>query len=179
MLFRSKRGQVPNGWVYDKHAAIGETPGRLRTYSVKSNVQLNNAQSIMFRYAGQNEGRDAVTYTTNNDDGQPDNMTIDAWSAVAQHSYVLGGSGLNQITGQVNRMIYLADVVSRITGQHYTRDFPTIDLFAPRLSFPSVTTGAGGDAGTISDRMVYQLRDDVSLLKGNHQMKFGGNFNYL
>jgi hypothetical protein len=174
-----RRGQVPAGWVYDQHTRIGETPGRLRTYSLKSNLQLNNAQSVMFRYAGQNEGRDSVTFNTNNDDGQPDNMVIDAWSAVTQHSYVLGGSGLNQITGQVNRMTYLADVFSRITGEHYTRDFPTVDIFAPRLSFPSVNTGAGGDAGTLSDRMVYQLRDDVSLLHGNHALKLGANFNYL
>jgi hypothetical protein len=27
--------------------------------------------------------------------------------------------------------------------------------------------------------MVYQIRDDVSLLHGNHAMKFGANFNYL
>jgi hypothetical protein len=174
-----QRGQIPTGWVYDKHPRIAELPGALRTYSLKSNLQLNNSQSVMFRYAGQDENQDAVTYTTNNDNGQPDNMVINAWSAVAQHSLVLGSAGLNQITGQVNRMVYLADVVSNITGEHYTRDFPTVDIFAPRLSFPSVTTGAGGDAGTQSDRMVYQIRDDLSLLKGNHQLKMGVNFNYL
>src|SRR5262245_223865 len=174
-----QRGQVPAGWVFDKHPRIATFPGQLRTYSLKSNLQLNNAQSVMFRYAGQNERQDAVTYNTNNDNGQPDNMIIDAWSAVGQHSLVLGRTGLNQITGQVNRMVYLADVVSNITGEHYTRDFPTVNIFAPRLNFPSVTTGAGGDAGTQSDRMVYQIRDDLSLLKGNHQLKMGANFNYL
>jgi hypothetical protein len=174
-----RRGQVPAGWVYDQHPRIAELGGQLRTYSLKSNLQLNNAQSLMFRYAGQDERQDAVTYNTNNDNGQPDNMNINAWSAVGQHSLVLGSAGLNQITGQVNRMVYLADVVSSITGEHYTRDFPTVDIFAPRLNFPSVTTGAGGDAGTQSDRMVYQIRDDLSLLKGNHQLKMGANFNYL
>jgi len=174
-----RRGQIPAGWVYDQHPRIATLPGQLRTYSLKSNLQLNNAQSVMFRYAGQNERQDAVTYNTNNDNGQPDNMIIDAWSAVGQHSLVLGAAGLNQITGQVNRMTYLADVVSNITGEHYTRDFPTINIFAPRLSFPAVNTGAGGDAGTQSDRMVYQVRDDLSLLKGNHQLKTGVNFNYL
>jgi hypothetical protein len=174
-----RRGQIPTGWVYDQHPRIATLPGQLRTYSLKSNLQLNNAQSVMFRYAGQNERQDAVTYNTNNDNGQPDNMIIDAWSAVGQHSLVLGAAGLNQITGQVNRMVYLADVVSNITGEHYTRDFPTVNIFAPRLGFPSVNTGAGGDAGTQSDRMVYQIRDDLSLLKGNHQLKTGVNFNYL
>ena len=179
LVTATNRGQIPAGYVYDKHPRIADTPGRLRTYSVKSNLQLDNAQSVMFRYAGQQEGRDAVTYSTNNDNGQPDNMVINAWSAVGQHSLVLGSAGLNQITGQVNRMVYLADVVSNITGTHYTRDFPTVDIYAPRISFPSVNTGAGGDAGTQSDRMVYQLRDDLSLLKGNHALKMGVNFNYL
>jgi len=179
LVTATRRGQIPAGYVYEKHPRTGETPGRLRMYSLKSNMQLNNAQSLMFRYAGQQEGRDAVTWNTNNDNGQPDNFSINAFSVVGQHSLVLGNTGLNQITAQVNRMIYLADVVSNITGEHYTRDFPRVNLFAPRLSFPSVTTGAGGDAGTQSDRMVYQIRDDVSLLSGNHAMKLGANFNYL
>ena len=172
-------GRVPAGYVYDKHPRIGMTPGRLRMYSAKANAQLNNAQSIMFRYAGQDEGRDAVTWNTNNDNGQPDNFTINAFSAVVQHSYVLGNAGLNQITGQMNQMDYLADVVDQVTGKHFTRDFPTVDILSPRISFPTVNTGAGGDAGTQSLRRVYQIRDDVSLLKGTHGMKFGVNFNYL
>ena len=179
LVTATRLGQIPAGYVFDKHPRIATLPGQLRTYSLKSNLQLNNAQSLMFRYAGQDEQQDAVTYSTNNDNGQPDNMVINAWSAVGQHSLVLGGAGLNQITGQVNRMVYLADVVSNITGTHYTRDFPTVDIYAPRISFPSVNTGAGGDAGTQSDRMVYQLRDDLSLLKGNHALKVGVNFNYL
>ena len=179
LVTATNRGQLPKGLVYPNHPRIGETPGRLRTYSAKSSIQLNNAQSLMFRYAGQNEGRDAVTYNTNNDNGQPDNMTIDAWSAVAQHSWVIGNNGLNQITGQVNRMIYLADVVSATTGEHYTRDFPAVNILSPRLSFPTVNTGAGGDGGTLSDRWVQQIRDDMSLLKGNHALKFGANYNRL
>ncbi len=179
LVTATNRGQIPAGVVYKNHPRTGETPGRLRMYSIKSNMQLDNAQSLMFRYAGQQEGRDAVTWNTNNDNGQPDNFNINAFSVVGQHSLVLGNKGLNQVTAQANRMIYLADVVSNITGEHYTRDFPRVNLFAPRLSFPSVNTGAGGDAGTQSDRMVYQLRDDVSLLEGNHAMKFGANFNYL
>ena len=172
-------GQVPSGWVNPKHPRFGPMPGRLRMYSAKANAQLNNAQSLMFRLAGQNEGRDAVTFVTMNDNGQPDNFNIDAWSAVAQHSWVLGSNGLNQITGQMNHLVYLADVVSNITGEHYTRDFPKVNIFAPRLSFPSVHTGAGGDAGTIANRSVRQIRDDVSLLQGNHALKFGVNFNQL
>ena len=174
-------GQVPKGWVYPNHPHFAAQPGGLRMYSLKTNLQLNNAQSLMFRYAGQNERKDAVTFpaNANNDNGQPDNFTIDLLSAVGQHSWVLGNTGLNQITGQVNHANYLADVVDAATGKHYTRDFPTVDILAPRLDFPSVTTGAGGDGGTLANRQVFQIKDDVSLLQGDHAMKLGANFNYL
>jgi len=91
---------------------------------------------------------------------------------------VLGNKGLNQITGQLNQMVYLATWWTP-HGQALHAGFPTVNILSPRLSFPSVTTGAGGDAGTQSTRRVYQIRDDVSLLEGNHAMKFGANFNYL
>jgi hypothetical protein len=174
-------GKLPPGSIYPQHPRTLNLPGTLRMYTVKANAQLNNKQSMMVRYAGQIEQRDAVTWpaSNNNDNGQPDNMNIHAFSLVGQHSYVLGNKGLNQITGQVNQMIYLADVVDQVTGKHYTRDFPSVDILGPRLSFPSVTTGAGGDAGTQSTRRVYQMRDDVSLLEGNHAMKFGANYNFL
>jgi hypothetical protein len=175
------QGKLPPGSINPNHPSELNLPRHLRMYTVKGNAQLNNKQSLMVRYAGQNEARDAVTWPSanNNDNGQPDNMTIKAFSAVAQHSYVLGNSGLNQITGQMNQMDYLADVVDAVTGKHYTRDFPNVDLLGPRLAFPSVNTGAGGDAGTQSLRRVYQIRDDVSLLAGDHSLKFGGNYNFL
>jgi carboxypeptidase family protein len=172
-------GLLPPGFVNPDHPRIGSQPFRLLTYSLKANAELNNNHAVMFRYAGQVEGRDSVTWTTNNDDGQPDDFTIDAYSAVGQHNWVLGNNGLNQITVQANNVDYLADVWSRATGEHYTRDFPNVNFFSPRLSFPSVTTGAGGDAGTMANRSVYQFKDDVSLLQGNHGLKFGVNFNYL
>jgi hypothetical protein len=174
-------GKLPPGSIYPNHPRQLDLPSHLRMFTVKGNAQLNNKQSLTIRYAGQDEVRDAVTWpaANNNDNGQPDNMNIKAFSAVAQHSYVLGNSGLNQITGQMNQMDYLADVVDAVTGKHFTRDFPSIDILGPRLSFPSVNTGAGGDAGTQSLRRVYQLRDDVSLLVGDHSLKFGANYNFL
>ena len=172
-------GLLPPGLVNPDHPRIGAQPFGLLTYSIKGSAQLDNAHSLMVRYAGQHEGRDSVTWTLNNDDGQPDDFKIDAFSAVGQHNWVIGNAGLNQITVQANHVDYLADVWSRATGEHYTRDFPNVNIFPPRLSFPAVNTGAGGDAGTMANRSVYQIKDDVSLLHGNHALKLGANFNYL
>lgn len=175
------RGQIPRGWVNMNPTNFIDQPGSLRMLSVKSNLQLNNEQSLMFRYAGQIEDKTAVTYPGNgtNDNSQRADMNIDAFSLVGQHSWVLGNAGLNQITVQANDMNYLSDMVLAETGVSYVRNFPSVNIFPPRLDFPSMNTGAGGDAGTSADRQVYQIRDDFSLLKGDHSIKTGFNFNYL
>ena len=100
------------------------------------------------------------------------------WSAVGQHDWVLGNRGLNQITGQVNHLDRLSDVVSDITGEHYTRDFPNVRHLpaAPGVSRRS-TPAPAAPAARQPTRYVFQIKDDVSLLTGNHALKFGVNYN--
>ncbi len=172
-------GRLQPGLVNPNHPRYAPTGGNLTLSSVKVNGQLSNNHSLMGRFAHQRDDRDAVTFTSDNDLREPENGTIRMWSAVGQHGWVLGNRGLNQMTVQVNHMYRLSDVVSNITGEHYTRDFPNVDIFPPRLAFPSVNTGAGGAGGSLTDTYVIQFKDDVSLISGNHTMKFGGNFNYL
>jgi hypothetical protein len=96
-----------------------------------------------------------------------------------QHSWVMGNSKLNQITGQLNHMRFLGDSMSNITGEHYIRDFPNVDIFPPRLQFPTVVTGQGGAGGTKSNRYVIQIKDDFSAQIGSHSLKLGANYNNL
>jgi hypothetical protein len=170
---------IPAGLVNPKHGHFGPIPAQVTLYTAKLSAQLNNAHSMMARYAGQRDDRDAVTFATSNDNREPENSSIRMWSVVGQHNWVLGNRGLNQITGQVNHLYRLSDVTSAITGEHYTRDFPSVPVFPPRLSFPTVNTGAGGAGGSITDTYVIQIKDDVSMLSGNHALKFGANFNVL
>ena len=172
-------GLIPKGLVNPSHPRFGPIPSTLLMYTIKSNVQLTNTHSLMARFAGQKDNRDSVTGVANNDFREPENSTITMWSAVGQHSWVLGNLGLNQITGQMSQLNRLSDSTSAITGEHYTRDFPRVPIFPPRLSFPAVTTGAGGGSGSITDTSVVQIKDDVSLLSGNHALKFGASFQYL
>ena len=124
-------------------------------YSMKTNLQLNNNHSLMGRYAGQKDTRWAVTFTApNNDLREPEDSFQHFWSAVVQHGWVLGNRGLNQLTGHMNHNDRFSDVYSVITGEHYTRDFPNVNIFPPRLSFPTVNTGAGGTGGSQTDRDV-------------------------
>jgi carboxypeptidase family protein len=172
-------GKIPSGFVNPKHPRAGPRPASLLMYTIKGNAQLTSAQSLMFRFAGQKDNRDAVVFTSANDNREPENSKIKMWSAVAQHGWVWGNRGLNQITVQKNHLWRLSDAVSNITGEHYMRDFPRVPVFPPRLAFPSVNTGAGGQSGSMTDTALMQLKDDVSLQMGTHGLRFGANYNYL
>jgi hypothetical protein len=172
-------GLLPAGLVNPKHPIAGPTPSNLSLYTGKANAQLNNAQSVMARYAAQWDIRPAVTAAENNDWREPENSSIKNWTFVTQHNLVLGNRGLNQVTFQANRLYRLSDVTSNITGLHYTRDFPRVNVFPTRLSFPTVNTGAGGAGGTFTNTHLIQFRDDVSLLAGAHAVKFGANVNLM
>ena len=172
-------GLIPQGLVNPNHPQAGPIPMSLILYTGKASAQLNNDHAVMVRYAGQHDDRDAVTFGPSNDLREPENSSIRMWSAVGQHNWVLSNNGLNQITGQVNHLYRLSDIVSAVTGEHYRRDFPNVPLFPPRLSFPSVNTGAGGAGGSLTDAYVIQFKDEVSLLKGQQTLKFGVNYNNL
>jgi hypothetical protein len=173
-------GLLPPGLVNPNHPRSGATPVNLTMYSLKTNLQLNNEHQLMVRFAGQKDTRLNNEFTTPaNDMREPVDSFQDFWSLVGQHGWVMGNRGLNQLTAHVSHHGRISDVRSAITGQHYTRDFPNVDIFPPRLSFPAVNTGAGGTGGATADVDKYQIRDDVSLLMGSHALKVGGNYTYL
>src|SRR5688572_2297971 len=172
-------GRIPRGLVNPDHPTAGPIPMSLKLYTIKGSSQLSNEHSLMVRYAGQHDDRDAVTFGPANDLREPENSSIRMWSAVGQHGWVMGNNGLNQITTQVNHLYRLSDIVSSITGEHYRRDFPNVPLFPARLAFPSVNTGAGGAGGSLTDAYVLQFKDEMSLLVGQQTLKFGVNYNNL
>ena len=179
LVSATNTGLVPPGLVNPNHPRAGAIPHHLSMYSLKTNLQLNNNHSLMGRFAGQGDTRYAVTFTSpNNDLREPEDSYQRFWSAVAQHSWVMGNRGLNQLTGHMMHNDRLSDLRSAITGEHYSRDFPNVDFFPARLSFPTVNTGAGGAGGSQTDLDVMQIRDDVSLLTGAHGLKFGANYNH-
>src|SRR5258705_1369490 len=146
----TKAGLLPAGLVNPNHPTAGPRPLSLLMYTLKGNAQLSNTHSLMFRFAAQRDYRDAVVFSPNNDNREPENSAIRMWSVVGQHSWVLGNRGLNQITGQMNSLYRLSDATSNVTGEHYTRDFPSVPIFPPHLAFPSITTGPEGGPGTIT-----------------------------
>ena len=171
----------PPGFVNPKHPRFGTQPGGLRMYSVKGRTcSSTTTHSLMFRYAGQHEGRDAVTWTTNNDNREPDNFTIDAFSAVGQHSWVLGNNGPepDHRPGEPHRLS------RRRVEQHHRRALharlPQRGHLPASLSIsPRSTPAPAATPERWPTARCSRSENDVSLLQGNHSLKFGANFNDL
>jgi hypothetical protein len=172
-------GLIPQGFVNPNNPTSVAQPSRVLLTTAKVNVQLTNQHAAMLRFAGHEDYKGAATFITQNDNREPENTDLSMWSMVGQHNWVIGNSALNQITAQVNSLKRLSDTVSVITGEHFMRDYPNVPLFPLRLAFPGVHTGAGGQAGSITDTQLMQVKDEVSLQTGTHALKFGVNYNYL
>ena len=173
------RGLIPMGYVNPKNPTSVAQPSRVLLTTAKVNTQLNNEHGLMVRFAGHEDFKGAATFAPANDNREPESTDITMWSLVAQHNWVMSNSTLNQLVVQMNSLQRLSDTTSEITGESYVANFPNTKLFPLRLSFPSVNTGAGGQAGSITDTQLYQIKDEVSMQTGTHAVKFGVNYNFL
>ncbi len=173
------RGLIPKGYMNPKNPTSVAQPSRVLLTTGKVNTQLSNEHSLMVRYAGHEDYKGAATFTPSNDNREPEKTDITMWSLVGQHNWVMSNSTLNQLVVQMNSLQRLSDTTSEITGESYMVNFPDVKLFPLRLSFPSVNTGAGGQAGSITDTQLYQIKDEVSMQTGTHAVKFGVNYNFL
>ena len=154
------RRLIPAGLVNPNHGHFGPIPAQVTLYTAKVSAQLNNAHSMMARYAGQRDDRDAVTFTTSNDNREPENSSIRMWSVVGQHNWVLGNRGLNQITGQVNHLYRLSDVTSAITA-NTTRVTSRAYLCSRPVCHSRPSTPAPRGGGSITDTYVIQIKMSV------------------
>ena len=173
------RGLIPMGYVNPKNPTSVAQPSRVLLTTAKVNTQLNNEHGLMVRFAGHEDFKGAATFAPANDNREPESTDITMWSVVGQHNWVMSNSTLNQLVVQMNSLQRLSDTTSVITGESYVANFPNTKLFPLRLSFPSVNTGAGGQAGSITDTQLYQIKDEVSMQTGTHAVKFGVNYNFL
>jgi hypothetical protein len=179
MVDAQARGLIPQGFVNPNNPTSVPQPARLWLMTAKVNTQLNNEHALMVRWAGQDDFKAAATFGPENDNREPEDTKMDIWSVVGQHNWVLGNNALNQIVVQANSMKRLSDTISVFTNRYFMANYPNEPMFPPQLAFPSVEFGAGGQAGSITDTQMFQLKDEVSLQTGTHAVKFGVNYNFL
>lgn len=141
------------------------TPYDDRLMSAKIDVKVNDKQNLSFRYAGQDQSapNDQISPPFARTDLSGGNTaTTKAHSFVANHSYNLSPNVLNQFS-------------------FHFQDFENFILALQEgltLTFPAgpFSIGQNPNVPQATLEKKYQFRDDLSVISGNHTMKFGVNY---
>jgi len=140
------------------------TPYDDNLLTAKVDYRFSNRQTMFGRFAYQknSSSNDQVANpaTTDLTGGNSDKNTL--YDAVVNHTLMLGGNRLNQMA------FHYQDFSNEIL--EVTSD--------PIQIFPTVRTGPAPNTPQATLVRKYQLRDDFSMLKGSHSMKFGTNYIY-
>ncbi len=128
----------------------------------KVDHKISDKQSMFYRFSFQKNSspNDQIDSTQPSDltGGNTNNNKL--YSLVVSHSYVFSGSRLNQFIFQFQ------DFKNEILGV----------TTKPNVLFPSVQTGANGNVPQQTKERKFQFRDDFSILRGSHGLKFGANY---
>ncbi|MGH9754348.1 MAG: carboxypeptidase regulatory-like domain-containing protein, partial [Blastocatellia bacterium] len=129
--------------------------------TVKVDHKLTDNNSIFYRYAFQKNRapNDQIPVPANTDLSGGNTSDNKFHSFVFNLTSTLGGAKLNQIA------FHFQDFKNEILG--------VTDL--PNIVFPSVQIGQNANVPQATLERKYQLRDDFSWIKGNHNLKTGVN----
>lgn len=130
--------------------------------TVKIDHRISDKQTMFYRYAFQKNDSPNDQF----DAGLPADLAggnlnnNKLTSFVVNHTYTLSPRVLNQFS------FHFQDFTNEILG--VTTD--------PNIVFPSVQSGANVNVPQQTKERKFQFRDDISVLRGQHSMKFGLNY---
>jgi hypothetical protein len=131
-------------------------------FSVKVDQRINDRQTMFYRYSQQNNAspNDQVSSPATTDLTGGNTTTNDLYSFVANHSWTIGPTKLNQFS-------------------FHFQDFTNEKLSVtdrPNLVFPTVQTGANVNVPQATYERKFQMRNDFTWQGGAHGVKAGVNY---
>ncbi|HEX3281606.1 MAG TPA: TonB-dependent receptor [Pyrinomonadaceae bacterium] len=168
--FRERQNLLVNPALLSQIAAIPNVtasptiplPYNDTLLTIKIDHHISDKQNMFYRYAFQKNDSPNDQF----DPGQPGDLangntnTNKLTSFVVNHTYTFSPRVLNQFSFQYQNF------ENNILG--VTTD--------PNLVFPSVQSGANVNVPQQTKERKFQFRDDISVLRGNHSLKFGMNY---
>lgn len=136
-------------------------------YTVKGDFHLNSKHTLVARFAGQNN----------------DALNDQAGFLIVRTDLSGGNESLNTLYNFLGSLTstFSSNTVNQFTYQHQTFDNrinATTDL--DLLFFPdSLAVGRNGNVPQQTIQKKHQFRDDLTWNRGNHGLKFGGDFTYV
>ncbi|HEX2714263.1 MAG TPA: TonB-dependent receptor, partial [Candidatus Acidoferrales bacterium] len=150
--------------------------------TVKMDWRINDRQSAFMRYGRErwlspNDQGTAVAGATIADLSEANDNINQFHSLVMQHNFTISSTKVNSFTFQFQ------DFVNAIpTAATRTFTLPVAGggtTTNPLVTFPDAELGQNGNVPQQTLIRKYQFRDDISWIRGRHNMKFGTNYVYL
>ncbi|HBB89799.1 MAG TPA: hypothetical protein DC047_19505 [Blastocatellia bacterium] len=168
--FRERQNLLVNTLLLPQIAAIpGVTasptiplPYNDTLLTIKIDHHISDKQNMFYRYAFQKNDSPNDQF----DPGQPGDLangntnTNKLTSFVVNHTYTFSPRVLNQFSFQYQN--FENNILGVTTN--------------PNLVFPSVQSGANVNVPQQTKERKFQFRDDISVLRGKHSLKFGMNY---
>jgi hypothetical protein len=168
--FRERQNLLVNPDLLPQIAAIpGITPSPTiplpyndTLLTIKIDHHISDKQNMFYRYAFQKNDSPNDQF----DPGQPGDLangntnTNKLTSFVVNHTYTFSPRVLNQFSFQY---------------QNFENNILGVST-DPNLIFPSVQSGANVNVPQQTKERKFQFRDDISMLRGKHSLKFGMNY---
>lgn len=138
------------------------TPYDDTLFTVKVDHNLTDKQRLAYRLAYQQNSspNDQVSSTRPSDINGGNTSTNKSYSFVANHTYTIKPSVLNQFTFHYQNF---ANNILGITDK-------------TNILFPSVQSGANGNVPQQTLKGKYQFRNDTTITSGSHILKFGTDY---
>jgi outer membrane receptor protein involved in Fe transport len=136
-------------------------------YTIKGDFNLNSKHTLVTRFAGQNNNalNDQAGFLIVRTDLSGGNQTLNTlYSFLANETWVANNRTVNQFTYQYSTFD--------------NRILATTEL--NNLTFPDgIIVGRNGNVPQQTIQKKHQFRDDLTYNRGNHGLKFGGDFTYV
>ncbi len=154
--------------------------------TVRLDHRVSASDQLMARYsAGRTDLFEPYTEGTGVTDGFGDLVNDRTWNATAQHQHIFRGRAVNSLRFGANG--FSRDILTENHGTNVGAAWGVNWLNVPPESFGyPVINVAGyskiGDAFSLPilrDSATYQLADDLSVDRGDHLLKIGGEFRHI
>ncbi len=153
-------------------------PSHRYLYVGRGDWQISNDQSLFARYAQEDElstcgGCGGTTATSAGFDQKTPRKSI-----VVGHTWIQGSSQLNDFRFQYARGgYYIAPSGTSIWTDVGNFSATRIDRLSPTYDFPSLSYGSSFDE--IGPESRWEVRDTYNITHASHDIKFGGEYNYM
>ena len=154
------------------------TPETNRMTFTRSDVQLSSKQSFFVRYAWQ-----ISNYTCEGCGASSPAPWFSGAGGVKQkrysyagaHTWILSPRVLNEVHGQYTNYHYRAHPPGAEPAENlFDNSAARLAPLTPAYSFPSLSWGTSGNFYT--EHIAREVRDDLSISSGGHNVKFGAGF---